>query len=242
MCIRDRFRDDLARAGNAGLQNAEDIVRINLKSLQDDAAKSGDNFFRVEPKKALAAARKGETIFNLGSQKALKLTNQSKVLRASKVPEMVEMADSIDKSLIRAARATVSKSNIKQSLKTLGADDKIASELSSELEKKVLKQSELKLLFDVKLSELAKSSKISEDLLGIYIAGNSIAAFTSAPFSNAIRASLNLFSLRKWAPVVADTVDPILTDFINATLRSPTVKNETVKQMLQTMLVDINGE
>ena len=82
---------------------------------------------------------------------------------------------------------------------------------------------------------------MSQDLLGVYIAGNTLASFTSAPFANATRGALNLFSLNKWAPVASDTLEPLLTSFIKTALKSPNAKHETVKQMLQTMLVDTSG-
>ena len=235
------FRDDLAKAGNAGLQNAEDIVNISMKSLKDDAAIAGKDFFKVKPKEALDAAKRGESIFNLGSQKALKLTNQSKILRETKIPEMVKIADSIDKSLILTARSIISKGNIENSLKNLGAPPKVASKVALDLKKKVLKQGKQNLFYDEKISKLLETTDMSTDLLGIYIAGNTISSIASAPFASATKSALNLFSFRKWAPVAADTIDPILKNFAKTALKSPNAKHETVKQMLQTMLVDTSG-
>lgn len=251
------FKDDLLRAGNAGIKNAEDIIKTDLKSFKSAAETAGKDFFRVDPKEAKVAIEAGESIFNIGQKQILKLTNQSNVLRQTGLKPMVELADSIDASLVKIAKGSVNRGLIKKNLKNIGIPDGLSTELSKEIEERLLKDSPLAgltakklklqeraaklsvkdLKTETKLSELTGVKDVYRDLLGLYIGANTAGGvLTSVGLKKIgvpILAAANLVSLARISPSVANSIEPMIAKFVQSALSGPSGKKEIVKQLLQ---------
>jgi len=252
------FRDDLLKAGNAGLQNVEDILQADIKTLVKNAETSGSKFFKVNPKNALKAIQSGESVFDIGSKQTLKLINQSKILRNTGIDELVGLADEIDSSLIKVTTSAIERSKIKKDLIAVGVNKDEAIKLSEFVEKSLKSTPDYaKLLSRKSVLESRKGSikkaegkvaKIaldlgqggfldpSKDMLGLFIAGNSAGAvLTSVGLGQAgipVMAAINLAGLAKWSPQVANTLTPIVKQFSEGAL-STGVKSEAAKQILQ---------
>jgi hypothetical protein len=147
---------------------------------------------------------------------------------------MKQLADSIDESFIKVARAQVSKGNIKNKLKSIGLNNDVSESLSRKIEKEIINNKESKILFEEGLSKLAEKTKISEDILSSYVAGNSLSSFSKNISGNTVRAIVSLPSMMKYSPLLADTVNDFIQPAINLTLKS-NAKNELVKQSIQTI-------
>jgi len=234
------FRGDLLKAGNLGMRNAEDIVQADIKGMLRESERVGDSFLKVGHKQALEIAQSGESIFDISNKSVLKIANQSKILRASKVPDMIKLADSIDESMINIARGQISKSNIKKSLKSIGQPEMVSNDLADVLESRLLKLKNLDVKQKDKLLKMGADRDVANSLLGTYIAGDTAARVLPGAVGKSIQGAVNLLAIKKWAPITADVLDPILEKYSKSLLSVPSFKNEALRQMMQTVVSDVS--
>jgi hypothetical protein len=144
-----------------------------------------------------------------------KLANQSRVYRSTKIPELMKAADDIDESLMNIARAGAS--DVRSYLKDVGVPNKIpgapnfsSSKLAKEIEDVIFKE-EGKLIRNVDhLDRLTKKGIIPESLVSNFIAADVVSAALPSGPGRSVRGLIGLYSIKKWYPILADRLEPII--------------------------------
>jgi uncharacterized membrane-anchored protein YhcB (DUF1043 family) len=158
------FSDDLLRAGDVGIETAAEEAEIGIRRFAEQAGKEGESFFRVIGDDMEKAIEEGQPIFRAASKGVLKITNQSKILRETNIPELVEAANAIDNSLFRIAKTQVTKETLEKNLKELGLQNGMADKLALEVHEEMRKNPSLSPLFKDEKIDKETFQKLSETL------------------------------------------------------------------------------
>lgn len=218
------FGKDLSDAGNYALSNAEDIVEMDIKKFIAQAEKGGEDFIKK-------GVKSGRSLFDVSTGRALKLTKQSDILRSTRIPGLVDMADQIDNSLLKLAKMQADKATIVGSLKDLGVPEKVAVEVGENIKddliriNKALTKEKQKVLASEILME---QRKVRDALAGGAFLSASVAGAYSGPVGLAMAGLVNLASLSQLSPRIADMLIPVF----EAAASNPNLPKEFIKQII----------
>ena len=221
-----------------------------IKDFGDQA--SGKGLLTVSPDEAMAAMRAGETVFDVAKGKAEAIINIPGTLKQTGIPSVIEGAEKLEGMLVDIAKQSVDKGRIESMLKQMqkipGAEKMTpgwAKTQSAAINKEILENESAQILFRGELMRASEKTRITENLLSIYIAGQTVDKFLAHPFKNIVRTAINLLSFRKWSPILSDILDNSLgsmSDFVQKNPKFTQPMKQFVKDIVAFPIADARRE